>query len=457
MKIKYSLLVALTSICMLANAQDYKRWGISLHGGVPIMQGDGDIANLIAGGGASIKYVFANNFSLRVGGMFGQMNSKNLSLPNILGLYRSTNKYMEGSAQANLNLVNFKKTSTGRNIAQLYLGAGIGYAIANLTYDKQVASSVNTLIIPYGVGMKFYISPVVDLGFELSQRVTFTDDFDGNAPVSGNSKSNDFYTIPQIYITFNLGSVKGSRSLEWTEPTEKLYEEMIKAKQEAQEQIDIVKKENAALTEKMKTEMEAQMSANKRKTDSLILAVKESFKIDSDGDGVSDVFDKEPNTPAGALVDGAGRMMDTDKDGIPDFKDKCPTLPGKESNNGCPVQPTKQQLAIISDGIKNLQFETGKAIIQPSSFPALDKLADLLLENPSFNFRIEGHTDNVGAPEKNRILSQERAEAVKTYLTSRGVDAERITAVGYGDTKPVVSNDTAAGKAKNRRVDMAIE
>jgi outer membrane protein OmpA-like peptidoglycan-associated protein len=181
------------------------------------------------------------------------------------------------------------------------------------------------------------------------------------------------------------------------------------------------------------------------------------MKNDSDSDGVSNTFDKEPNSPPGAIVDGGGRTLDVDRDGVPDYLDKCPTVPGKVSNNGCPLQPTKQQLAVISDGIKNLQFETGSAVIKSSSFPALDVLAQMLVENTSFAFLIEGHTDNVGLPQANLTLSQERASSVKNYLVSKGVDGSRITAKGYGDTRPVVSNATAAGKAKNRRVDMTIE
>jgi OOP family OmpA-OmpF porin len=189
----------------------------------------------------------------------------------------------------------------------------------------------------------------------------------------------------------------------------------------------------------------------------LINAFRESYKNDSDGDGVSDVFDKELNTPDGALVDGSGRAMDTDKDSIPDYKDKCPTQAGRAANNGCPVQATKGQLMVINDGIKNLQFETGQTIIKSSSFPALDKLAELLVDNQIFLFRIDGHTDNVGDSVMNIVLSQGRADAVKNYLVSKGVDASRISATGYGSNRPVVSNSTEAGRARNRRVDMQVE
>lgn len=438
------------------NAQSDRRWAISVFGGTAIMQGDGDAVKLSGAGGLGIKYSLANNFAFRVQGFGGQMSCDK-------DVYVSTNTFFEGNVQALLNIVNFKKASTGKNIAQLYVAVGAGYSMGDLKYSypdpnqpKATLKSVQTAFVPLGAGVRFYISPLIDLGFEYSARGTFTDQFDGGAPPTSVGKSNDFYNLPQGFITFNLGK-KNERCLEWTEATEKLYDELIKAKQEAQQGIEELKKENKELTAKMQRDMELQMSENKRRSDSLILSVKESFKNDGDGDGVSDVFDKEPNTPAGASVDGAGRMMDSDKDGVPDHQDKCPTIPGKAGNNGCPVQPTKAQLAVISDGIKNLTFETGKSVIQPSSFPALDNLAQMLVDNETFNFRIEGHTDNVGNPEANMQLSQERAAAVKSYLVTKGVAANRITATGYGDTKPVVSNETSAGKAKNRRVDMTVE
>jgi outer membrane protein OmpA-like peptidoglycan-associated protein len=433
---------------------DDKLWAISLHGGTAIMQGTGDIGNLSGAGGVSLKYTLANNFALRVQGYTGLMNT-------IKTNYNSATTFYEGNLQAILNLVNFKSQTTGRNFAQLYVGLGVGYATGNIKYIPTTTigdKSTSTIIIPMSAGIRFYLSPLIDIGAEYTTRSTFIVNLDGatGAGIQG-GRFYDFYNMPNVFITFNLGSNMKARNLEWTEATEKLYDELIKAKLDAQNQIAALKKENEDLIAAMKIEMNIQMHDNQRKADSSMKVMQATMKNDGDSDGVSNIFDKELNSPSGAIVDGGGRTLDVDKDGVPDYIDKCPTVAGKVSNFGCPLQPTKAQLATISDGIKNLQFETGKAIIKSTSFPALDLLAQMLIENASFAFLIEGHTDNVGKPADNMFLSQQRADAVKSYLVVKGVDVNRITAKGYGDTRPIYSNDTDAGKAKNRRVDMTIE
>ena len=104
----------------------------------------------------------------------------------------------------------------------------------------------------------------------------------------------------------------------------------------------------------------------------------------------------------------------------------------------------------------NLEFETGKADIKAKSFASLNALAALLKNKPTYGLRIEGHTDNVGKDESNLILSQKRANAVKDYLIKKGVNGAVLDAFGYGASKPIADNDTAAGRQKNRRVEMKI-
>jgi outer membrane protein OmpA-like peptidoglycan-associated protein len=184
---------------------------------------------------------------------------------------------------------------------------------------------------------------------------------------------------------------------------------------------------------------------------------KNGCPMDSDNDGVPDYLDKCSNTPieARGMVDEKGCPRDTDGDGVYDFKDDCPKIPGDSTNHGCP-EVKKEVRTLFQRALKGIQFDTGKDIIKPSSYPILDQIAQVLKENPTYLIEIQGHTDNVGNPQKNMELSEKRAIAVKKYLVSKGVEESRMTAKGYGDTMPVASNKTAAGRALNRRVEFIV-
>ncbi len=171
---------------------------------------------------------------------------------------------------------------------------------------------------------------------------------------------------------------------------------------------------------------------------------------DTDNDGIADNEDKCPNNAGPVANQGC---PDTDNDGIPDNLDKCPNVAGTKDNSGCPevsVQ-VKKRLAFAATAI---QFETGKATIKKASYKMLDEIVQILNDYPDYNMTIDGHTDNTGNAAKNLQLSQERADAVKNYFIAKGIATERLTSTGYGDTKPVADNKTAAGRAKNRRVAM---
>lgn len=178
---------------------------------------------------------------------------------------------------------------------------------------------------------------------------------------------------------------------------------------------------------------------------------------DSDGDGVPDYLDKCPDTPkmAKELIDSVGCPIDSDGDGVADYIDNCPKIAGTVTNNGCPEVKTEVK-KLFQKALQGIQFQTGKAVILASSYPILNQIANVLATNPTYLIEVGGHTDNVGNPGFNLTLSDKRAAAVKDYITKKGVDARRITSKGYGDTKPVASNKTTAGKAKNRRVEFVV-
>jgi outer membrane protein OmpA-like peptidoglycan-associated protein len=106
--------------------------------------------------------------------------------------------------------------------------------------------------------------------------------------------------------------------------------------------------------------------------------------------------------------------------------------------------------------LNNVFFETNKWDLKPESKIELNKLCDLLNANPDKKIEIGGHTDNVGSDDANLTLSNNRAASVVAYLVSQGVSAERLTSKGYGETMPIASNDTDAGRAKNRRTEFKI-
>ncbi|MBS1917263.1 MAG: OmpA family protein [Bacteroidetes bacterium] len=174
---------------------------------------------------------------------------------------------------------------------------------------------------------------------------------------------------------------------------------------------------------------------------------------DTDGDGINDEVDKCPTVAGVARYNGCP-IPDTDGDGINDEEDKCPTVPGVKENQGCPLVKEEVIKKVMVDA-KNIFFNTGSAKLLPKSFKSLNEVAKILKDDPNLKLDIEGHTDNVGKPEKNQLLSENRAKAVLDYLTTKGgIDASRLSSAGYGDTKPVASNKTAKGKAMNRRVEL---
>ena len=174
--------------------------------------------------------------------------------------------------------------------------------------------------------------------------------------------------------------------------------------------------------------------------------------LDSDGDKVPDYLDKCPNTPAGASVDANGCPLDRDGDGVPDFQDRCPDRAGPASNKGCPEIKAEQK-KILNEATKYINFDFNKATLKASSYPRLNQMVSILNEYPDYSLSIAGHTDSKGDDNYNLRLSYERAAAARKYMLDHGIPAERIEARGYGETKPVASNATAAGQALNRRVD----
>ena len=177
---------------------------------------------------------------------------------------------------------------------------------------------------------------------------------------------------------------------------------------------------------------------------------------DSDSDGVADTADRCPGTPAGIAVDGNGcPLPDTDGDKVVDRDDKCPNTPAglEVDSNGCQrlFNAAAGKTTLVLSGVN---FRSGSSALTPTSRPILDRVAEALVNNPTVKVEVGGHTDNSGSAATNRRLSQARANSVRAYLISKGVDGSRVSAVGYGPDQPTVPNNTAANRAANRRVEL---
>jgi outer membrane protein OmpA-like peptidoglycan-associated protein len=173
---------------------------------------------------------------------------------------------------------------------------------------------------------------------------------------------------------------------------------------------------------------------------------------DTDGDGTTDKADKCP-TVKGPKENAGCPWPDTDGDSVLDKDDKCPAVKGTVANNGCP-EVTEEAINNLNGYAKTILFNTGKSSFQKQTLPVLVSIVAILKENPLAKFSITGHTDNVGTSNFNLKLSKERAAAVKNYLVSNGLAADRLTSDGLGNTQPIGSNKTAAGRANNRRVEV---
>ena len=182
--------------------------------------------------------------------------------------------------------------------------------------------------------------------------------------------------------------------------------------------------------------------------------------VDSDADGIADAADKCPRQPEDkdGFEDADGCPdPDNDKDGVADADDRCPNDPGPVDNQGC---PKKYEHIVVTEAKIELKqkifFETDKAVIMARSFSLLSEIANVLHTRPAMRVRIEGHTDSRGAKSYNLSLSQARADAVRHYLVGMGIAAERLETRGFGSEQPIETNKTAAGREKNRRVELVI-
>ncbi|MDT0647367.1 OmpA family protein [Zunongwangia sp. F260] len=176
---------------------------------------------------------------------------------------------------------------------------------------------------------------------------------------------------------------------------------------------------------------------------------------DSDGDGVADNEDDCPNE-AGPADNNGCPYEDRDGDGVIDDEDDCPDVAGTMANNGCP-EPSAEVVSELNEYSNTVLFDLNKATIRSESEDALDQIAEIMEEYSNTVFHIGGHTDSTGADDYNLQLSRERAESVREALVERGISSSRLTSEGYGETQPIATNNTSAGRQENRRVEISLD
>lgn len=172
--------------------------------------------------------------------------------------------------------------------------------------------------------------------------------------------------------------------------------------------------------------------------------------LDGDGDGVADAIDECPNTPSGASVDAVGCELDDDNDGVVNSQDECP-----DTAEGARVDVKGCEITDVIE-LPGVNFETNSDRLIGDTNGELRNAAATLRKYPDLRVEVAGHTDSVGNADYNQGLSERRAATVRDYLINAGANGDNLSARGYGEAQPVATNDTAEGRAANRRVELRI-
>jgi OOP family OmpA-OmpF porin len=433
----YTGTAAVDHVKPFTGSTGFRTWSIGINGGAlaPVVGigGSNDFTKWkpTIGYGAYVKYQILHAFGVQAEFLKGTLKATNeKKLGNDMppqSPYASfkTDINWAGSISGVVTLANINWLHK-QSLLMPYVSLGAGL----ISYDpKLVATGTTTEVrykpdghikeffVPVGAGIKLNVSPGVNI--DLGYRMNFVDGDNLDGYYKGPSK--DKFSYGHIGVEFALGK-KTKPQLAAHNPAAELAREM-HAENEAL-------KASLAASEQRTEQQLSQIGALQNELNKM--------KQDSDGDGVSDIFDKCPGTPAGEKVDGAG----------------CP-LPKPDTLKEEKIVVTEEDRRIVNEAIRNLEFDFGKATIRSKSYASLNRVAEILVKK-HFSLKLAGHTDNVGSDAANLKLSKDRAESVKSYLVSQGANPSRIEAIGYGESQPIASNKTAEGRQKNRRVEFTL-
>lgn len=435
------MVLGAVAMASYANAQDnmtspepfakdaYRTWSFGVTGGVMapavVTGGKNDFSNweVNAGYGGYLKKQITHNFGMQADFFRGTLKADN-ETSNTNGPVIQNSPYSSyeteikwgGTLSAVYNIANFNILNR-RSTVTPYISAGAGLMgyqptvtdNANVSTDLNNGENIHELVVPVAVGLKFMIAKGVNLDFGYKMNFVDGDNLDGYH----REPSNDKFAYGYGGLEFALGN-KSKSQLAFVNPAAVLERNYV-AKYDA---------------------LKAELDANK--TDQALTDKVNKLSNDADGDGVSDFFDKCPDTPQGTAVDGSG----------------CP-LPKAVIQKPVTYIISEEDKKVVADAIKNLEFDFNKASIRSTSYSTLDKVANLVISK-NLSLKLAGHTDSKGSDAYNMKLSKDRAESVKAYLVSKGANASRIEATGYGETQPIDTNDTEQGRQNNRRVEFTL-
>lgn len=433
----------ITAPPLFSGNHGFRKWSVGVHAGAmapfAATGGSNDFSKWLTdlGYGGYIKYQVSHSFGIQADFLRGKLRANNdrlLAGAPPVSPYQSfeTEIHWATSLSGVLTLGNISWSQLHTAI-QPYISVGGGAINFNpktvtnsgTTVDFKPNGSVTKFYIPVGVGIKANLSRGVNLDLGYTMAYVDGDNLDGY--LKGPDYLNDKFSYAHIGLEFSIGK-SSSPQLARHNPPAQLAQNM-------KDQNDAMRASLAASEERYNQRL-AEITKLREDLDKM--------KMDSDADGVSDYFDKCPGTLSGVKVDGAGCPLP-----MPPVKDTVV----KVYNNTYVV--TEEDKKIVSEAIRNLEFNFGKATIREKSFPYLNRVSELLIKK-GFSLKLAGHTDNVGSDAANLRLSKNRAESVKNYLISQGADGARIETAGYGEDQPISTNKTAEGRQKNRRVEFVL-
>jgi len=419
-----------TSTAKVFGGRDqYNTWSIGVNVGVtsPVLVtgGSGDYTdfNIKTGIGISVRDQLTHSFGLQYDLSAGHVGGNNSVATGGTGVRDGVRGYNTGyinstvSGVVNVATIDFIRR---KNAINFYINGGLGLSFfdpmrtqangvpVNFKNPLQsgVTHTVGAAIVPVGVGTKFRITDAMAFNVGYTETFFDADNFDG---LNRGYPTKDKMSYGYAGLEFTLGP-KSKPSLEWVNPVAMMYDELY----------------DAALR--------AEVAALKGRVTNVENAVND-LKKDSDGDGVSDQFDKCPNTPAGTVVDGSGCEIHFPKIDTSLF-----------------VRKGAVGATMTASPYSNIQFDFDSSVLRTSSYPVLDaSSADL--RSGSATVELDGYASSEGTAAHNMRLSKDRANSVKTYLVNSGVDAKRIKVKAFGETHPIADNSTEEGRITNRRVE----